>query len=82
MNEKRASDVICGTEEALGFTILRESVWAREAVGDAIHGEGAQRGVDEFTTIITLQGFNNDIVLGFDKHEEMLECKGRVRFLA
>jgi hypothetical protein len=51
--------IIDGENDALGFTVLRRSVWTRHSQKHPIGGEECTRGgVIKLMTIVTLDGFD------------------------
>ena len=73
LNKKGANDVICSANETFLFAILGRGVTAIKPIGDVIgKEERVEGGVDELPTIVTLHGFDGDIVLGVDEHEKAL----------
>jgi hypothetical protein len=79
--------IIDGGKDALGFTIMRRSVWTRHPQKYPFGGkECARGGVIELTTILTLDSFDGAIKLWEDIGEKSdrvekvsdLTCKGKV----
>lgn len=73
MKEEGAHDVIGGTDNALSLPVLRGGVRARKTISNAVSGEkGAEGRVDEFTTVIALQSFDDYIILSANEGEKAL----------
>ena len=83
MKKECAYNVIGGADETFRFAVLRRSVRAGEAVGDAIGGEEvAEGGVDELPTIIALHAFDDRMKLGVNVCEETKQNRGDFGFVA
>lgn len=81
LKEKRAYNVVEGTESALGFTILGRGVGAGHAHGDAVsEEEGTGGGVVELTAIVTLNAANRCGKLSPDIGKKMRKCGKSVGF--
>jgi hypothetical protein len=86
MKEQGAYHIINGAKNALGFTILRWSVWTSHPQNLPISGEEWAGGIVVLTAIVALDGFDGaaklcrDISDFFDKVKNMLDlmCKGKV----
>ena len=64
LKEKCANNIVGGAYHAFCLAVLWWCVREREAIGDAIVGDGcAKGGVDESATIITLHAFNECVKL-------------------
>ena len=82
MKKKSADDVIDRTDFAFRFTILRGSVWAREAEIHAVLGKLFVEGrVIKFTTIITLETLNFSFILNVNKIAKSNESREGLRFV-
>ena len=65
LKKKRANDIIDGSNDAFGFTMLRRGVWTGHAQVNAVgEEEDAQTGVVKLCSIVALNTLHNNIELG------------------
>ena len=65
LKKKRANDIIDGSNDAFGFTMLRRGVWTGHAQTNAVgEEEDARTGVIKLRAIIALNTLHSNIELG------------------
>ena len=81
MEEKRANDVVGGTDEPFGLAVLGRRVRARETENDAVSREElAKVSGEKFTAIVTLQTLHKDMKLSKEKRKETLQSGACIGF--
>lgn len=72
LKKEGAHNVVNGTKDALGFTVLGRHVGARHPHGDTVgEEEGAGRNVVELAAVVALDAANVGGELGFDIGKEV-----------
>ena len=83
MKKHRANNIVCGTNDTLGFTVLGGGVWARHAKMDAV-GEEERAGarVVKLVAIVALNYLDAGAELGLHIGKEICQNREHVRFEA
>ena len=80
LEEQGASDIVDGTNHALGFAILLRGIGARHAERNTFSKkESTRRRVVKLTAVVTLHGFDDATKLGEHIGEKISEDRKSVR---